>query len=130
MKYLKQFMIILIFTFLGELCHTLIPLPVPASIYGLVLLLIALLTKFIDLSQIYETAHFLVAIMPVMFIPAGVGLLESFGVLRPVWLPVAIITVVSTVVVMGLTGRFTQFFLKKERDRIGVVTDAFEEGED
>lgn len=77
MKYLRQFCIILLISFLGELLHILIPLPIPASVYGLVLMLTALCTGILKLTQVRETADFLIEIMPVMFIPAAVGLLES-----------------------------------------------------
>lgn len=87
MKFIKQFSIILLITFLGELLHILIPLPIPASVYGLVLMLIALRSGLVKVEHVKETAVFLIEIMPVMFIPAGAGLLESWGVLQPIWLP-------------------------------------------
>ena len=42
MKYIRQFGIILLITFIGEIMHELIPIPVPAGIYGIVLLFTAL----------------------------------------------------------------------------------------
>lgn len=116
MRYLKQFTIILAISFLGEALHYLIPLPVPASIYGLLLMLAALLTGAVKLSSVRETGKFLVDIMPVMFIPAAVGLLESWGVLQPVWLPVALITLVSTLLVMGASGLAAQAVLRRDRE--------------
>lgn len=74
MKYVRQFWIILLISAMGEALHVLIPLPVPASVYGLVIMLIALGTHIIKLEQVKEAAEFLIEIMPVMFIPAGVGL--------------------------------------------------------
>lgn len=108
MKYLRQLLIILIFSFAGEVLHYLVPIQIPASIYGLVLLFIGLMTGLIQLSQVQETAKFLIEIMPMMFIPAGVGLLESWGVLKPILVPVILILVVSTVLVMGVSGLVTQ----------------------
>ena len=108
MKYLRQLLIILIFSFAGEVLHYLVPIQIPASIYGLVLLFIGLMTGLIQLSQVQETAKFLTEIMPMMFIPAGVGLLESWGVLKPILVPVILILVVSTVLVMGVSGLVTQ----------------------
>lgn len=113
MRYLKQFTIILLISFLGEVLHYIIPLLIPASIYGLVLMLLALCTGVVKLSSVRETGKFLVDIMPVMFIPAAVGLLESWGILKPVWLPVAVITVVSTVVVMAVSGLVSQLVMRK-----------------
>lgn len=117
MKFIKQFVIILLFSFLGEVCKYFIHLPIPASIYGLVLLLIALLTKLIDVEQIREAAYFLIEIMPLMFIPAAVGILNSWGVLKDIWIPISLITVATTIIVMAVTGRVTQFVIRREKRR-------------
>lgn len=114
MKYLKQFCIILLISFLGELLHFLIPLPIPASVYGLVLMLAALCTGVLKLAQVRETAGFLIEIMPVMFIPAAVGLLDSWSALQPIWFPVVVITILTTVIVMAVTGRVTQHMIRRE----------------
>ena len=113
MLYLRQFCIILFVSFLGELLHVIIPLPIPASVYGLVLMLAALCTGIIRLNQVKETGGFLIEIMPVMFIPAAAGLLNSWSLLRPVWIPFIVITLVSTIIVMGVTGQITQRMIQK-----------------
>jgi len=112
MKYIKELGIILLISFVGELLHSLLPLPVPASIYGLVLLFVCLVTGIVKLEQVNTTARYLIEIMPLMFIPAGVGLLSAWGVLKPVIVPVAVITVLSTIIVMGVSGRVTQAILR------------------
>jgi holin-like protein len=117
MKYLRQFFLILLFSLIGELLHYLIPLQIPGSIYGLILLLIALLTGLIQLSQVRETGKFLIEIMPLMFVPAGVGLMESWGELQPILIPVVVILIVSTVLVMGVSGRVTQAIIRLEQKR-------------
>ena len=101
-------------SFLGELLHILIPLPIPASVYGLVLMLAALCTGVLKLAQVREAADFLIEIMPVMFIPAAVGLLESWSALQAVWFPVAVITVLTTIIVMAATGRITQYLIRRD----------------
>ncbi|RKI38939.1 CidA/LrgA family protein [bacterium D16-51] len=108
MKYLKQFTLILAISFIGELLKEILPLPVPASIYGMVLLFLCLETGIIRLSSVKETAKYLIEIMPLMFIPAGVGLLESWGVLYPILVKTAIIIIISTIVVMAVSGKVTQ----------------------
>lgn len=113
MKYVKQFCIILLFSFLGELLHAVLPLPVPASVYGLMLLLAALCAGVVKTEQIQETSKFLIEIMPVMFIPAAVGLLTAWEVLQPIWVPVVIITVLTTVLVMAVTGLVTQGIIQR-----------------
>ncbi|MHC1721944.1 MAG: CidA/LrgA family protein [Aminipila sp.] len=115
MKYLKQFGLILLITFLGEILKAIIPLAIPASIYGLVLMLIALQTKVIILEHIQDVGVFLIEIMPIMFIPAAVGLMDSWEVLKPICFPIIIITVITTIVVMVVTGRTTQFVINLGR---------------
>lgn len=117
MRYVRQFFIILQFSFGGELLKYLIPLPIPASIYGLILLFLALQLHMIRIESVKETAKFLVEIMPVMFIPAGVGLLTSWEALQEMLLPVVVITVVSTVVVMAAAGKATEGMLSLGRKR-------------
>ncbi len=123
MKYLKQFSIILLISFLGEGLHALIPLPVPASVYGMLLMLLALATGLIPHEAVKDAGHFLIEIMPVMFIPAGVGIMTSLGVLRSVLVPYAVIVVVSTFLVMGVSGLVTQGLLRLEARRKGGKAD-------
>ncbi len=115
MKFLKQFSLILLFSFLGEVLHVWIPLPIPASVYGLVLLLAALILGICKLEHVKNAAEFLIEIMPVMFIPAAVGILTTWELLRPVWIQVVLITVITTVLVMVVTGRVTQAVLEKNK---------------
>ena len=118
MKYIKQFEIILAISLIGELLNRLIPLPIPASIYGMAILFVALCTGVIKLSAVKETGHFLVQIMPMMFIPATVGLLESWEVMQSFLTAIIVIALVSTVIVIFASGHATQLIInlkKKER---------------
>lgn len=114
MKYMKQFCLIMFISFLGEVLHHYLPLPIPASIYGLVILFAGLVTGVIKLSHVEETGRFLIEIMPLMFIPAAVGLLESWGILAPIWIPIIGITLITTVIVMIVSGKITQFVIRLE----------------
>ena len=113
MKYVKQFAMILLVSFAGELLNYLLPLPVPASIYGLVLMLVCLLTGIIKLDAVRDTACFLIAIMPLLFIPAAVGLMASWSVIKENLLAYLVIAVVTTVAVMAVSGLVTQGVLKR-----------------
>lgn len=113
MKYIRQFLWILLFSFVGEVLKYLIPLPVPASIYGLLLLFAALLSGVIKLETIREVSRFLIEIMPLMFIPAAVGLLESWDALSGVFWQIMVATLLSTVLVMGASGVVTQWLIRK-----------------
>lgn len=122
MKYLRQFAIILFISLLGELLRILIPLPIPASVYGLVLMLVAMTTGMLKVHQVKAAADFLIEIMPVMFIPAGVGLLDSWPALQPVWVPVVLITLLTTIIVMAVTGQVAQKIIRKEEKKNGKVS--------
>ena len=108
MKYVRQLLIILFVSFFGELLKYIIPLSIPASIYGMVLLFLALELKILKVSDIKETSNFLIEIMPLMFVPAGVGLLDSWGALQPIWIQV---------IVMGVSGSITQFVIRKGKKK-------------
>ena len=115
MKWMKQFGIILLISFVGEILEKWIPLPIPASIYGIILLFLCLKLNIIPHEAVHETGKFLIEIMPLMFIPAAVGLLETWEVIAPAWLEYVAVTVISTWVVMIVSGRVTQFVIRRKR---------------
>ncbi len=117
MKYLKQLSIILTISFLAELLEYLIPLPVAASIYGLLLMLLGLITKIIPLEKVEGAADFLVENMSVMFIPATVGIMTSVEELEQMLLPLCVITVVSTILIMIVTGKVAQGIIRTDNKR-------------
>jgi len=82
MKYVKQFSIILGISFLAELLEILIPFPIAASVYGLVIMLVGLITKLIPLEKVETAADFLVDAMSIMFVPATVGIMASVNALK------------------------------------------------
>lgn len=113
MIFIQQFSIILGITFIGELLNFLLPLPIPASIYGLLIMLILLSTKTLALDKVKGAGDFLLDIMPLMFIPAAVGILTTWSILKPILVPFVIITILTTIFVMAVTGKMTQYVLKK-----------------
>ncbi|MCI7181105.1 MAG: CidA/LrgA family protein [Schaedlerella sp.] len=115
MKYLQQFSIILIISFVGEILHHIIPFPIPASIYGIVILFLLLEFNILPLSSVKDAGKFLIEIMPVMFIPAAVELMDVWDVIRPSFLPYIIITLASTVIVMAVSGKVTEFIVRKKK---------------
>ena len=102
---------ILLVSFVGEVLKLALPFPVPGSIYGMLLLFIALCTGVIRLEHVRETGLFLVEITPILFVSAGVGLMDSWGDLRKILLPVLLIMLVTTVIVMVVSGYATQFIM-------------------
>ena len=117
MKYLKQFLIILAISFIGEILKYIVPLPIPASIYGMVIMFICLQTKILKLDDVKSVVKFLIEIMPVMFIPAGVGLMSSWGTLKPVLVPVSVITVVVIITVMLASGWVSQLIIRRDKKK-------------
>lgn len=117
-KYLFQFVRILAFCFLGELLHAVLPLPIPASIYGLVLLLAALCLGIVRLDQVQETGMFLTGIFPLLFVPAAAGVMELWTELGAMALPVALAVGPVTVLILICAGRTTQALTaRKKEDR-------------
>ena len=114
MKYLRQFGIILAVTCVGEIMKYFIPLPIPGSIYGLILMFVLLLAKVIKVEHVKETGEFLIEIMPLMFIPAGVGLMASWGELQGFLVPLLVITVSTTFIVIFVTGKVTDFMMDRK----------------
>ena len=115
MKLIRQFGIILAITFAGEVLKGLLPLPIPVSIYGLLLMLVLLITGILPLEAVQDAGKFLIEIMPVLFVPAAVGLLDSWPSLQAVLLPGSVITVVTTIFVMAVSGLVTQAVIRRER---------------
>ena len=112
MKYINQVLIILLISFIGELLNYFIPLPIPGSIYGMILLFILLCTGLVKLHQIREVGNFLVDIMPMLFIPSAVGIMAQFEQLKSIWIKVIVVTIITTVIVMTVTGLTTQTIIR------------------
>ena len=93
-----------------------IPLPVPASIYGMIILFLCLSMGIIKLSDVKDAGKFLIEIMPLMFIPAATGLMTSWGIIRAKLFAYLAIAVITTVLVMVVSGRVTQFFLRRGKE--------------
>ena len=113
MKYLSQFCIILGFTLAGEALQRLLPLPIPASVYGLALLFIALCLGIVKLHQVKDAATFLISIMALLFVAPAVGIVENWAVIRPNLLPILLLLAGSTCLTFGISGSITQLLMKK-----------------
>lgn len=123
MKYIKQLTIILVLSFVSEFLGAIIPLPVPACVYGIALLFILLETKLLPLSAVEETGQFLITIMPIMFIPPAIRLIDLWDVLKPIWLICLFIVIITTFIVMLVSGKVTEFvlrFSKRKEDKKDV----------
>ena len=113
MKYLSQFLIILGFTLSGEALQRLIPLGIPASVWGLALLFAALCLGLIKLEQVKDVGGFLTSILPILFVAPAVGIAENWGLIAPRLLPILLLLISSTVLTFGIAGKITGLFMKK-----------------
>lgn len=117
MKFIKQLAVIMTISFLAELMEFLIPLPIAASVYGLVLMLIGLITKIIPLEKVEGAADFLIEIMPILFVPPTVSLIANVEALKQMLVPLFVISIVTTILIMAVTGRVTQGIMRHDRKR-------------
>ena len=115
MKYLKQFGIILTVTFAGEILNTVIPLPIPASVYGIILLFGLLLSGILKKESIREVSGFLTGILPIMFVAPSAGILDAWGILKPVIFQYLLLCIVVTVAILFVAGHVTQFMIRSSR---------------
>lgn len=118
MKYIKQFAIIIAISLIGEILANVLPFTIPASVYGLFIMLLALVAKIIKPSQIKETSEFLLDVMPIMFVPASVGLMVSWGLLKEILVPVLIVSVLGTLIVMIVSGKTVDVVMKLRGDTV------------
>lgn len=117
MKYITQFLYILLFSGLGELLERVFPLPIPAAIYGLVLLLIALSTGLLKEEKVAGAADFLISVMPVLFVAPAVKILQYWGLIAPNLAAICIIIVVSTFLVFTVSGLVTKWIQSRKEGR-------------
>lgn len=113
MKYIKQFVYIITISFIGETLNDIIPLSIPASIYGIIILFLLLNFNIISLDAVEDTGKFLIEIMPIMFIPAAVGLIESWDIIKLSLIQYIILIVCTTIIVMVISGKVTEIFIKR-----------------
>ena len=119
MKYVRQLFIILFVSFIAEVLEYVIPLPVTASVYGLILMLLGLVTHIIPLEQVEGAADYLVGIMTLMFLPSTVGIMAMTEELKQMGLVLVVISVVTTLVIMVITGKVAQFISDRRKNSKG-----------
>lgn len=112
MNYISQIAIIAAISFAGEILGYFIPLPIPGSIYGLILMFTLLCLRVIKLPQVKDTAHFLITLMPIMFVSPLVGLMESYEKCLDFIVPILLVSTLGTVAVMAVTGLVSQALIR------------------
>lgn len=114
MKYIHQVFLILLFSFLGELMHAIIPWPIPASIYGMALLFLAMALKLVKPKAVREAGGFFVSILPLLFVAPIVGLMDRWDMIKPNLFAIVVILLVSTTLCFLVTGIVTDILVKKK----------------
>ena len=97
---------------LGELLIYFTGIPLPSSIVGMLLLTLSLQLRVIRLEWVQTLADFLVANIGFFFVPPGVAIMCHFKLIKAEWLPIAVASVISTVLVLAVTGWVHQLYGK------------------
>ena len=103
MKIICQIAIIFTICWISQIVEAILPFPFPASVIGMVLLLILLLVRALKVDHIREKSDFLLSNMAFFFIPAGVSIINYFDILASNLIPLLVICLVTTVLVFGAT---------------------------
>ena len=115
MKYIRQLALVLAISFLGEILNRVIPLPIPASIYGLVMMFLLLESGLVKFEKVEATTVFLKNTLVVTLIPSAVGVMAAWDVLEPILLPAVLIIVVTNVLVLAVSGHVSQAIVRMQR---------------
>ena len=121
MIYLPQFLTILTVSLIGEVLQRIIPLPIPASVYGILLLFTALCCKLIKVEQVKQAGSFLTSLLPLLFVSPVAGLLDNWPLVKNALVPLLVLTFVSTILTFFVSGKVAQWLLKKE-DQHGTAS--------
>lgn len=117
MRYSLQAVIIAAVTFAAELIKYFVPLPVPASIYGLLLLFALLKSGLLKLEQIEDVGNLLLELMPLLLVPASVSVLTALDAIQRMLLPVLVMGFIGTTAVMLVTGLLSQWIIRRKGEK-------------
>ena len=104
-----QCAVLFAFLAVGELIVWATHIPIPSSIIGMLLLALSLKTGIVRLMWVDKVADFLVKNLGFFFVPAGVGLIKCLGLIKNQWIPIVGASVVSTFLILAVTGWVHQF---------------------
>ncbi len=108
----RGFAVLMVMQFAGELLCWGLSLPLPANVVGMILLLLAFSSGFVEVEWVSEASDLLLSHMALFFVPAGVGVMVYFNLLEKEWLPIVGSTVLSTFAFIAVTG-WTAAWLEK-----------------
>ena len=121
MKFFNQIGILLGIWAAGEFISQLIKnvINIPGSIIGMIILFVLLESKILDESKIKDVADFFLGNMSLFFIPAGVSLIESLGLIKENAVLLLSCILIINVAVMIVSGRSVDLMikLKEKKDK-------------
>lgn len=117
LKLFREALIILGIYLVGELLSSSIHLPIPGNILGMLILFILLCTKIVKVDNISNVTNFLLDHLAFFFIPAGVGLMASLGIIKSTWWQLLIVCILTTTIIIGITGIIVQAISKKTKEK-------------
>lgn len=109
MKILAQCGIVFAICVAGIVVSAVTRLPVPGNVWGIIILFLLLYFKVLKKQQIRRVTRFLIGNMAFFFLPSGVAILAHFNAIRHVLVPYLLIIVFTTVIVLTVTGTFSQW---------------------
>ena len=123
MKLFRESIIIIGIYLLGQVVSNVLSLPVPGNILGMLILLVLLFTKVIKLEQIETISNFFLDHLAFFFIPAGVGLMNSAGIIKDSWLRLIFVCIITTIIIIATTGITIQFISRRLSKEKGEIDD-------
>lgn len=117
LKLFREALIILGIYLVGDLLSTSLHLPIPGNILGMVILFILLCTKIVKVDNISNVTNFLLDHLAFFFIPAGVGLMASLGIIKSTWWQLLIVCILTTAIIIGVTGIIVQSISRKTKEK-------------
>ena len=110
--------LLLLFQLCGEFISRVFDLPIPGNVLGMGLLLLCLMMNLVDIKWFEEAADVLLSNLALFFVPAGVGVMVYGDLIAAEWLPISVAMVLSTFVVMAVTGKLAQKLESPESDDV------------
>ncbi|MBX8937535.1 CidA/LrgA family protein [Enterococcus gilvus] len=119
MKMFKELSLLLLYSIIGEGVRIFFHLPVPGSIIGILLLFLSFQTKLLKPSALEDTANFLLNHLTILFVPAGVGLMQYYGAIKYTWpilLGAVVLCSLVSLIAVGKTAEFVEKISMKSRE--------------
>lgn len=115
--FLTQAFIFAVIMLISNGIAAIVPIPIPASVVGLVLLFVLLCLKVIKLEQVETLGTSLTSLIGFLFVPSGISVMNSLGVMQQYGVQIALVILLATIILLGATGLFSQLILSVSQKR-------------